>query len=388
MTRRIPGARFARQLLRQAVGMPRAVRRRRYLRSEAGRAQTLHRPEAALAFRLGTSGGDGATWTPETIARICRAFVASSGGMDSAGASMWALFAKRNRTLIDALHSHDTAVVARILADPASHEQFHGFDAICASYLTGDERIDRAWYALRACDALVRLGEATGAIRCANPEAFAQGFPDPVDPEALLVALDDALGVRIAFPNPYAGEIGIQTSRGIVSFRAVTALYQAWRTRALVGPRARVAEIGAGLGRVAYFCRQLGFTDYTIIDLPLTAACQAHFLAATLGEGAISLQGEPPAGVHIAAPEAFLGMSLGRFDLVVNVDSFTEMDREIATAYWKAITASARLLLSINHEANLFTVREMIAGDAALKQYARTPSWIRRGYVEELVTLA
>lgn len=53
------------------------------------------------------------------------------------------------------------------------------------------------------------------------------------------------------------------------------------------------------------------------------------------------------------------------------------MDRAVAENYVAAIKARASTFLSINHESNAFTVRELIGGN-------RYPYWLRRGYVEEV----
>jgi hypothetical protein len=362
-----------------------AARQRLLLASRARRAAILHHPESMLRHQLARTVAVAAQAPPELIARICEAFIAAGGGEGNAGQSMWSSFARRNTQLIGALQGRDHARVAGILGNPAGHEQLYGIDTMARSLVSGVERLDAGWLALWACDALLRLAEATGAVRGENPETYLYGAPRPIDTEGILTALDAALGLRVEFPNPYAGEIGIATSRGVASYRPLAALYQAWAVRRLVGPGARVLEIGAGLGRGAFYANRLGVASYTIVDLPLTAACQAHFLGCVLGAGAVSLHGETPRAIHIAAPEAFLDGSLGRFDLVINVDSMTEMDPRFARQYWDAIKRDAGLFLSINHEINAFKVRDFIAGDPDVREASRAPAWMRRGYVEELV---
>jgi hypothetical protein len=56
------------------------------------------------------------------------------------------------------------------------------------------------------------------------------------------------------------------------------------------------------------------------------------------------------------------------------------MDRTIAEQYMAAIRSRTSTFLSINHESNAFTVRELLGGIRAL----RYPYWLRRGYVEEI----
>ena len=148
-------------------------------------------------------------------------------------------------------------------------------------------------------------------------------------------------------------------------------------------------ELGAGLGRTAYYARQMGIIDYTIIDLPFTAVSQGYFLMRTLGGDQVLLQGEyrgdASGKVKILNPTAFLESS-GSYDLIVNIDSLTEMSRRMAEQYWRRIEASTPLFLSINHEANEFMVRDLIDGSVCVTGRHRHPYWIRKGYVEELVS--
>jgi hypothetical protein len=191
-------------------------------------------------------------------------------------------------------------------------------------------------------------------------------------------------------PNPFPSEWGLVSSRGIVSFRVPQALYQAWRIAQLLKgiEKPRVLEIGGGLGRTAFYARQFGIRDYTIIDIPVSSLAQGYFLGRTLGEENVSLFGETAADeqVKIMPPGFFLD-GTDRYDLVVNVDSLTEIGRVAADQYWSAIEARAKKFLSINHEANEFTVAQLI-GEARHITVSRTPYWMRRGFVEEVVEFA
>jgi hypothetical protein len=118
----------------------------------------------------------------------------------------------------------------------------------------------------------------------------------------------------------------------------------------------------------------------------MTAAAQAIFLARTLGDDAVSLHGEnrPLVAVQISPPSAFLEAS-EQFDLIVNVDSLTEMDRETATDYCRKASTCSKALLSINHEFNTFTARDVFS-DLGFGRVTREAYWMRRGYVEEVAT--
>jgi putative sugar O-methyltransferase len=151
----------------------------------------------------------------------------------------------------------------------------------------------------------------------------------------------------------------------------------------------RVVEIGGGLGRTAFYSSQLGVKDYTIIDLPFTAVSQAYFLMRTLGMENVILHGEsgaPQSKIKLLQPSAFLE-GTDKVDLIVNIDSMTEFDRPTADRYWGQIKRRSTQFLSINHEANPFTVKEIAEADeAGVASSQRYPYALRNGYVEELFT--
>lgn len=150
----------------------------------------------------------------------------------------------------------------------------------------------------------------------------------------------------------------------------------------------RVAEIGPGLGRTAYYANRMGLADYTLIDIPLSGAAQAHYLGSVLGPDAVTLWDETgSAPVRIAPPSAFLD-SNNQFDLVVNIDSLTEMSRAIADAYWSRIQSAAPVFLSVNHEYNAFRFADLYRASGHAHLVQRTPYWLRQGYAEELVRFA
>lgn len=286
-------------------------------------------------------------------------------------------FFKRKRDIHDALMAKDRRVVAEMLRDPGQTDLFYGFENLARSLADGV-----AYGGRHVHLDLMLLAEAIGAERNRNPEYAELASLPGVEP--LLERLDGTLGAPLHFPNPFPGEVGLATSRGVASYRAVQAIFQAWRIAELVDgqPGARVLEIGAGLGRTAYYATQFGVSDYTIIDIPLSNVAQAAFLGRALGTDAISLYGENHSGVRILPPPLFLDGD-DNYDLVVNVDSLTELAPDVARSYAEAIKARAALFLSINHEHQLFTVRELFS-QIGLSAASRAPYWMRRGYVEEV----
>ena len=116
--------------------------------------------------------------------------------------------------------------------------------------------------------------------------------------DQILDQIDGALGLKLDFPNPFPNELGLPSSRGILGFRSIHAIYQAWRIAQIAKGRRdfKVMEIGAGLGRTAYFSNIFGVKNYTIVDIPLTNAAQGYFLGRVLGPDAVRLNGEVGSG--------------------------------------------------------------------------------------------
>ena len=312
-------------------------------------------------------------------------------GSDPESGAMWDHITGRYFLDVhEALKARDVDAVARIMAEPDETDIFFGFDILAKSYkdILKGQRNQRS-YAQKCFDDLIMFAQAIGAVEFFNPESPLLQY----DPEEVFAAIETTLGVRIELPTPYPREYGLRISRGVVSYRAVQAMFQAYRihelTKGVKNPS--VVEIGAGLGRTAYYARTLfGIKDYRIVDIPSTMISQAHFLATCLGEDAVVLYGEDVDGkaakdkVKILPPEAFLNED-GRYDLILNFDSMTEMDQGIAEAYWDKSFEVSPMLLSVNHERNDFRVLDIIRGSNKVASFTRNPYWMRKGYVEEVI---
>lgn len=344
-------------------------------------AYVRHRPLQVHAGRAAVTPAVAPPDDAAIVRRIARAYRAALEAPSGSDQSWWFVeIANIRAGEHDLLAGGTEAAIAAMLRDPRSNNLFYGFDNLAKDLAQPDP----GWPAVQAqlCyDSLLRLAEAVGVVRLENPEAPIRA--DRPEVEAVLDALDEAFGFRIEFPNPFAGEVGLRTSRGVASYRCFQSLYQGWRI-ARLAPGGAVLEIGGGLGRTAFYAGRMGVGDYTIIDLPLTGVAQAYFLH-RVGV-AVVLWGEARAGgVRILPPSAFFDGS-GRFDLVLNADSFTEMGQNTARDYFDEAARRTGRLLSINHEYNSHRVLDLVRAHPAAARATREPYWLRRGYVEEVVT--
>jgi putative sugar O-methyltransferase len=229
-------------------------------------------------------------------------------------------------------------------------------------------------------------------LAVSNPEAPERQVAVPEQP-LLLDRIETALGFAVKPPEAYAFYYGLETDRGVLGERALNALYGAWRVKQLTAGVAapRVLEIGAGLGRLAAYCHRMGVTDYWIVDVPLTSLAHGHFLAHSLGADRIVLDGEPNASarkdaVKILNPERFFADQFLKFDLVINVDSLTELGKDVATSYFRRAAERSPILFSVNHEVNPFRVFDLQNEPRLFDRVDRQPYWLRSGYVEEVFT--
>jgi hypothetical protein len=236
---------------------------------------------------------------------------------------------------------------------------------------------------------LERLARALGVLSLPNPEAPDRAVPTPPVKE-LLDLIEPALGIDIVPPEIYPGYRGLATSHGILGERVINALYCAHRIRQLTAglTAPRVLEVGGGLGRLAHYSYLMGIHDYTLVDLPITNLAHGHFLASTLGPDRVVLDGERGTGnadaIKVMTAERFLAGGAADFDLVVNVDSFTEIGHGLAETYFARFARLAPRLLSINHEVNDYRVFDLHRTTGAFANCDRMAYWLRDGYVEEV----
>lgn len=324
------------------------------------------------------------------ISRLIQSYLNSDNEMHR-GQSMWQhIFNQNHQHLHEIIKKGAFDAAAAILRHPCDSDLFYGIDNLCHSFQNLFQNPQSAKnYADVCLDGMVRFGEAIGAFPLDNPESY---YASPIiyQINTVISHLEQFLNLSLVFPNPYKNEYGVQSTKGIISARVPQALYQAWKIKQLVKDikNPRVLEIGAGVGRTAYYAHLMGIKDYTIIDLPFTALCSGYFLGRTLGENQVIFHGENRNEtenlIKVLTPDDFINDDI-KYDLIINVDSMTEMDPAMARAYLKKIASSTNMFLSINHEFNPITVLNLVKEIIPSTLIFRHPYWLRQGYVEELM---
>jgi hypothetical protein len=322
------------------------------------------------------------------VERIIAAYGRSEAVDYYGDGSWWQLERHRLADIHDALTREDVSAVTTILREPLKSALFFGYEHFADESSVVDPTTWRQDHVDRCLDQLVRLAETFAVLPTENPEGGPWDRNMHLAPGDIARRVEKALGMTLAIRTPHQGIHGIPLAGGVLTERMIHAVYGAWRVAALTTsiPSPGVLEIGAGVGYTAYYAAQLGVSDYTIVDLPMTNVAQAYFLGRTLGPDRVVLEGEEPGTraaevVKIRTPAATKsGVS---YDIVVNIDSLTEFGAVDAGEYADRITEIAPIFLSINHEANDYTVHELFSARGA--RIDRAPYWLRRGYVEEVM---
>lgn len=196
----------------------------------------MHRRPEALAPVEAVTVGESAD-DHELVARISAAYGRAAAGYRPDASSMWAgFFDQHHQDIHAALLAGDIDQVAATIRDPAASKVFYGFDGIGPA---GDAAHDpyRAYLPLFIVDHLVRFGEASGAIDLDYPEGYLHFPARRYTADETVDLIEERLETRLLFPTPFPLERGVKSRRGVISYRAVEALYQAWRVTGLIGSR-------------------------------------------------------------------------------------------------------------------------------------------------------
>lgn len=364
-------------------------------RALAARAQyQKHRPYVKLNAEAAEGKGESVD-DRSIVERLVKSYQLAGETSFYGEDSMWReFFEEHHAEEHDAFSSGDIERSRKILSDPRSNKLFWGFDELVDSYyesFSSSPIIQK--HAAEVCmDYFIRLGEAIGVLPIDNPESEVWLRHASISSAEILEKVEKQLGIDTVEPDIYPGRYGLATPRGVMSYRSIQSIYLGYRIHSLLetapADQRKICEIGAGLGRPALYAWRYGLRDYTIVDLPFTGISQGYYLMRCLGEDAVQLHGEsfPDADhrIKLMHPDGFFEAST-RYDLIVNVDSLTELGHELASRYVSKIATSCPTFLSINHEVNPIRSVELLQDTGRSPRIFRYPYWMRPGYVEELV---
>jgi len=303
--------------------------------------------------------------------------------LDYTPTSQWKdIFNEYQSEVVECLQNEDFVTVKSMLSDPISNNLMYGFDNLAKS-LQSRFRLESSTESAMTADHFLALSEFLGVIKYQSTEGLTSPKKFFIDMNPLIDSVfTEVFEEDISLPNFYPGETGISTAFGVASLRVPAAIYQAIQITKL---GKNICEIGPGLGRTAYFSNLLGARKYTLVDIPISSLCQGYFLLNSLPGVEFSMysEGNIDKGIQLRSPGHFF-KSTEEYDVIVNVDSLTEIGIDTAREYLKEIVGRTKFFFSINHEWNEFSIRELAEEFSDLKLVSRSRSWVRTGYVEEL----
>jgi hypothetical protein len=317
-------------------------------------------------------------------------------------ADLWTNLARsRHKEFIRLLGQNDPKALADCLCNMYARDVTYGLCQGAEVYkqLISDQESRRS-VATFFLDKVICLAEAFGCLPCETPEQGEWGSNLYADVEGVLREIEKFLGADITQPATGGGLFGLDTTRGVLDLRSVSALYTAWRIRQVLRctQNPSVCEIGAGIGYVAVASHKLGIRNYSIFDLPYVAVLSGYHLIKSLPQANVVLYGEEESGsensIKLYPYWRFERVDKKCFDLTLNQDSFPEIDARIVNKYLDSMKHNTKeFFLSINQEGSAWIpslnrtqlfLSNLLRDRDDYELVYRFRYWMREGYTEEL----
>ena len=276
----------------------------------------------------------------------------------------------------------DKSLIKDVVDNPCNYNLFYGFDTNCKIFKDNPRFIDKYENTTLLADKILSFSEYLGLLKFNNPERLEVNLPI-LNVDTLINKIEQKIKIKLKFVNPFPGEEGILTKKGILTDRELQAIYQAYKIKMLSkNKNHKILEIGGGLGRTAYYCYRFGLKNYTLVDLKFPLLSQFSYLSKTLTENKVSFKNKNSKNsIKLFTPNE-LFRSKKKYDLVFNSDSFTEIDEKNQKKYLDYIKRYCKHFYSINHEANPNSVNDLSLSKN-FKNLSRNIYWLRKGYLEE-----
>jgi putative sugar O-methyltransferase len=308
---------------------------------------------------------------------------------------------KYHQDFYEIISSNNSRKVAEYLCNMHSHGLTYGISLSSAEYgsMVSSEKI-REQKGAYVKDILVCFAEAVGALPYEVSLNGTEIWNIYRDANTLSDDIEKRIGISIAPPDIDGGLTKLKLKNGSFDERDLWSLYTAWRINRLISNDSQIAEIGAGMGKAALYANRFGFSNYTIFDLPLINIVQGWYLIKSLPKKNILLYGEPiiPGDSIKILPYWKFIEGKHKYELVINTDSFPEIDREIVEGYLRKIKTCASHFFSIQQEMQFpmidrsdkrqLVVSEVIEAVGGFEKIYRFPFWLRKNYIEEFYRIS
>lgn len=308
---------------------------------------------------------------------------------------IWSNFSKEFTDFESALKSRNPETVSDALLNVCKTSLVSGFASYHSYISISQDRRARFFEAYMTVDRILSLAESLGAAFPHSPYQARWGYHD-LELDKVMDSLVARSKIPMAPPRAGGGAFGIRTEGGILSISDILALYISNRMESILDrlPQKSVCEIGGGTGTLAFYLSKTCADSITIADLPIVSIIQGYYLMKSVGADHVHLSGETKNNQRIKIIPFWELDSLPEksVSLFVNVDSFPEIDGDIAEHYMEVIKhKSINGLYSINQEAQVNkqgVVQNLTEKAGGFQRVARFPYWMISGYVEERYELA
>ena len=306
-------------------------------------------------------------------------------------------------SIFDVFHSNilnlikkDNTKFNEIMDNPGEYNLFYGFDDNCKEIKKNSRLRNNREAKLLVANKILLISEYFGILRSDSEENSKNNYKK-INVNSLISKLENKIGIKLKFHNPFPGEEGIITNRGVISDREVDAIYQAFKIKTFLDKKkteSKILEIGGGLGRTAYYCYKLGLKNYTIVDLKIPLISQSNYLSRLCGENKVTFDNniknkiKNSKKIKLVSPKDLFDKN-EKFDLVFNSDSLTEIDYKNQKKYINFIKKNSKNFYSVNHEKNKHTVFDLMNSLHSKNKfsYSKNIYWIDRRYLEEIFKL-
>jgi hypothetical protein len=241
---------------------------------------------------------------------------------------------------------------------------------------------------------LIVLGMSVGAIPYWSFEQVNKFNPYEIPLIELKEMVEAVIGFKIS-ANDDMGNFGLRIGDSLIDGKICQDIFTAWGISRLISRRgsrkAKVAEIGAGMGGAAEILCKYFDVRVDIYDLPVINILQIANLSSSVSSKIL----DDPTGNNLVNILPYFEFAKQKYELVLNRDSFPEMQKEQLNRY---ITRSAYVttrLLSINQESQNLDgtthgrqhwAHEEFMKSGLWESKLRLPYPFRDGYVYELMT--
>jgi hypothetical protein len=212
----------------------------------------------------------------QIIYKICDNYIYQCKQNISKGKNTWSYINDKNKHL-HKIFKEKKAIFA--LSNPDKNNLFLGLDP---NSLENHNQLSDYYLYISTyliINKILIFAEYLGIVHGFNPIKIHHHIREPYPHILRLILLiEKKINLKLYFKNPFPGERGIETSRGVITSNEIDSLFDAWKIKQIVNKNESLLEVGGGLGRTAYYCFLFGIRDISIVDIPMSNLIQANYL--------------------------------------------------------------------------------------------------------------